>query len=282
MTIRKTGTILLYFFLIVAGLVMIYPLIWMFSATFKTNSEIFGSISLFTKHPVTDGYQNLFSNYGGNINIFGAMQNTLLIIVPKIIFTLVSSVITAYGFSRFNFRGRKILFAFLIFTLFIPDSVMMIPQFIMFNRFGWIDSPVYTALIAPSLFAFEGYFIFMLVQFMKGIPNELDEAARIDGCESWQVLFNVICPLLRPALASCAVFQFIWTSNDYMGPLLYVNTPSRYPLSVFVKLSMDADSGFQWNKVLAVSLVSVIPSLIVFFLSQKVFTDGIVSGAVKQ
>lgn len=282
MTIRKTGTILLYFILTVAGLVMIYPLIWMFSATFKTNSEIFGSISLFTKYPVTDGYQNLFSNYGGNINILGAMRNTLLIIVPKIFFTLVSGVMTAYGFSRFNFRGKKILFAFLIFTLFIPDSVMMIPQFIMFNRFGWIDSPVYTALIVPSLFAFEGYFIFMLVQFMKGIPNELDETAKIDGCESWQILFHVICPLLRPALASCAVFQFIWTSNDYMGPLLYVNTPSRYPLSVFVKLSMDADSGFQWNKVLAVSLVSVIPSLIVFFLSQKVFTDGIVSGAVKQ
>lgn len=279
---KRIRIITLYLFLSVSGFVMLYPLIWMFSATFKTNSEIFGSISLFPENPVTDGYKNLFSDYGGNINIIRAMVNTLIIIVPKVIFTVVSSAMTAYGFSRFNFRGKKIMFALLVFTLFIPDSVMMIPQFIMFSKFGWIDSPFYTALTVPSLFAFEGYFIFMLVQFMRGIPAELDEAAKIDGCESWQILIHIISPVIKPAIVSCAVFQFIWTSNDFMGPLLYVNTPSAYPLSIFVKLSMDADSGFQWNRVLAVSLVSIIPSVVVFFCSQKTFTDGITSGALKE
>lgn len=278
---KRIRIILLYLFLSVSGFVMLYPLIWMFSATFKTNSEIFGSISILIKNPVREGYLNLFNDYGGNINIIRAMLNTLIIIVPKVIFTVVSSTVTAYGFSRFNFRGKKILFAMLVFTLFIPDSVMMIPQFIMFSKLGWIDSPFYTALTVPSLFAFEGYFIFMLVQFMRGIPMELDEAARIDGCGSWQILSHITVPLLKPAIVSCAVFQFIWTSNDFMGPLLYVNTPSAYPLSIFVKLSMDADSGFQWNRVLAVSLISVLPSLIVFFCSQRTFTDDITAGALK-
>lgn len=282
MNIKKTaGKILLCAVLAVTGFVMIYPLLWMLSSTFRTNSEVFTNTSLIVLNPVADGYKNMFRDYGGNINILRAAFNTICIIVPKIIFTVFSSALTAYGFSRFSFRGKKILFAVLIFTLFIPDSVMMIPQFMMYNRIGWVDSPFYTALVIPSLFSFEAYFVFMLVQFMKGIPQELDEAARIDGCESWQILLYIVSPLLKPALVSCAVFQFIWTSNDFMGPLLYVNTPSKYPLSVFVKLSMDADSGFQWNRVLAVSLVSLLPSLVVFFCSQRVFTDNITAGAVK-
>ena len=116
---------------------------------------------------------------------------------------------------------------------------------------------------------------------MRNVPREMDEAAQIDGCNSFQTLYKVIAPMLSPALVSVALFQFMWSSNDFMGPLLYVKTPQRYPAALFVKLSMDADSGFAWNRVLAVSVISILPSLIVFFLAQNKFVDGISAGSVK-
>ena len=278
---KITDLILLYSVLTLIGIVMIYPLLWMISATFKTNSEVTSGLSLLVKEPVPDGYLALADNYGGNINCIKALFNTYVYLIPKVIFTLISSLLTAYGFARYNFPMKKLLFSLLIASMFLPDAVMIIPQFILFSKLGMVDSPLYTALIVPSIFAYDAYFVFLLVQFLKGVPTELDDAARIDGCSSFQILFHIIAPVLKPALVSCAVFQFIWTSNDFMGPLLYVNTPSAYPLSVYIRLAMDAESGFQYNRVLASALFAVIPSLIVFFCSQRSFTDGITSGAVK-
>ena len=209
------------------------------------------------------------------------MLNAYSYVIPKVIFTVISCTLTAYGFGRFKFKGRNALFAILMSTLFLPQVVMNVPQFILYNNFGWVDSPIYLPLIIPSLFAFDTYFVFMMVQFLRGIPRELDEAATIDGCNAIQTLVMVICPMLKPAIVSCALFQFMWSSNDFMGPLLYVKTPTRYPATIFVKLSMDADTGFEWNRVLAVSLISIIPSLIVFFCAQKNFVDGISAGSVK-
>jgi oligogalacturonide transport system permease protein len=163
----------------------------------------------------------------------------------------------------------------------LPQVVLNVPQFLMFTRLGWVDSPWYIPLILPTLFATETYFVFMLIQFMRSIPRELDEASRIDGCNSLQTLTKVIVPMLSPAMVSVALFQFMWSSNDFMGPLLYVNTPARYPATIYVKLSMDADTGFEWNRVLAVSLISIIPSLVVFFMAQSKFVDGISAGALK-
>ena len=278
---QQVASFLKYVILIAVGFVMVYPLIWMIGATFKTNNEIFSSISPFTTKPTFDGYKAAMNDYGGKINLLSAMLNTYKYVLPKVFFTLISATLTAYGFGRFNFKGRNILFAVLMATLFLPQVVMNVPQFILYNKFGWVDSPVYLPLILPSLFAFDTYFVFMLVQFLRGIPRELDEAATIDGCNALQTLVLVICPMLKPALVSCVLFQFMWSSNDFMGPLLYVTTPERYPATIFVKLSMDADTGFEWNRVLAVSLISIIPSLVVFFCAQKNFVDGISAGSVK-
>ncbi len=278
---QKVGTVLKYVILIVVGFIMVYPLVWMVGATFKTNNEIFSNLTPFTAHPTLDGYKNAMNDYGGSINIFKAMFNTYSYVLPKVIFTVISATLTAYGFGRFNFVGRNALFAALMATLFLPQVVMNVPQFILYNNFGWVDSPIYLPLIIPSLFAFDTYFVFMLIQFLRGIPRELDEAATIDGCNAMQTLIMVICPMLKPAIVSCALFQFMWSSNDYMGPLLYVKTPSHYPAAIFVRLSMDADTGFDWNRVLAVSLISIIPSLVVFFCAQKQFIEGISAGSVK-
>lgn len=270
-----------YAVLIAVGFVMIYPLLWMVSATFKDNNEIFSGISLWIKRPTLQGYIDAMNNYGGDINVFRSMLNTYSYVIPKVIFTVISSTLTAYGFGRFNFAGKKVLFALMLAMLFLPQVVLNVPQYLLFNNFGWVNSPWYLALIVPTLFATESYFVFMLVQFMRNIPREMDEAAAIDGCNSFQTLTKVIVPMLSPAMVSCALFQFMWSCNDFMGPLLYVKTPAKYPAALFVKLSMDADNGFNWNRVLAVSLISIIPQLIVFFLAQNQFVEGISAGSVK-
>lgn len=278
---RTANAVFRYTILIAVGVIMVYPLLWMISATFKSNNEIFSGIGLIPKNPTLEGYKNAVKSYGGQINILKSMLNTYSYVIPRVVFTVISSTITAYGFCRFRFKGRNFLFAIMISTLFLPQVVLNIPQYVLFNEFNWIDSKYYLPLIVPSLFASETYFIFMLVQFMRNISKELEEAAQIDGCNSFQTLIRIIAPMIKPAMISAALFQFMWSSNDFMGPLLYVKTPTRYPASIFVKISMDADAGFDWNRVLAVSLISIIPSLVVFFMAQKHFVEGISAGSIK-
>lgn len=270
-----------YGVLILVGLIMVYPLLWMIGATFKSNAEIFSGIGLIPKNPTLQGYIDAMNNYGGDINILGAMLNTFSYVIPKVIFTVISATITAYGFGRFEFKGKGLLFAVLMSTLFLPQVVLNVPQFILFSKIGWVGSHLYLPIIVPTIFATDTYFVFMLIQFQRNVPKELDEAAKIDGCNALQTLYKVIVPMLAPAITSCALFQFMWSTNDFMGPLLYVNTPAKYPMAIFVKLSMDADAGVSWNRILALSLISIIPSLIVFFLAQDQFVEGISDGGVK-
>ena len=281
-TAHKIGRFFQYFVLILVGVIMIYPLVWMVGATFKSNAEIFAGIGFLTANPTLQGYIDAVTqNYGGDISIWRAFINTYSFVIPKVIFTVISSVIAAYGFSRFKFKGRDMLFGIMISTLFLPQVVLKVPQYLMYNSFGWINSPFYLPLWVPTLFATETYFVYQLVQFMRSIPHDLDEAAAIDGCGPVKILYKIIAPMLSPSLVACGLFQFMWSCNDYMGPLLYVQTPSKYPMSIFVKLSMDADSGFNWNRILALSLISIIPQLVVFFCAQDAFIDGISAGAVK-
>lgn len=281
-TAHKIGRFFQYFVLILVGVIMIYPLVWMVGATFKSNAEIFAGIGFLTANPTLQGYIDAVTqNYGGDISIWRAFINTYSFVIPKVIFTVISSVIAAYGFSRFKFKGRDMLFGIMISTLFLPQVVLNVPQYLMYNSFGWINSPFYLPLWVPALFATETYFVYQLVQFMRSIPHDLDEAAAIDGCGPVKILYKIIAPMLSPSLVACGLFQFMWSCNDYMGPLLYVQTPSKYPMSIFVKLSMDADSGFNWNRILALSLISIIPQLVVFFCAQDAFIDGISAGAVK-
>ena len=281
-TAHKIGRFFQYFVLILVGVIMIYPLVWMVGATFKSNAEIFSGIGFLTANPTLQGYIDAVTqNYGGDISIWRAFINTYSFVIPKVIFTVISSVIAAYGFSRFKFKGRDMLFGIMISTLFLPQVVLNVPQYLMYNSFGWINSPFYLPLWVPTLFATETYFVYQLVQFMRSMPHDLDEAAAIDGCGPVKILYKIIAPMLSPSLVACGLFQFMWSCNDYMGPLLYVQTPSKYPMSIFVKLSMDADSGFNWNRILALSLISIIPQLVVFFCAQDAFIDGISAGAVK-
>ena len=282
--IRRRNTIQLvvrYTVLIVVGIFMVYPLIWMVGATFKTNSEIFSTLNPIPLKPTLQGYIDAMKSYGGDINIWKAMLNTYSYVIPEVICTVVSAVLTAYGFGRFKFKGHDVLFALMMAMLFLPQVVLNIPQYILYNKFGWIGSPYYLALWVPAAFATETYFIFMLIQFLRNIPKDLEEAGQIDGANVVQILVQIIVPMLMPAIVSCALFKFMWGSNNFLGPLLYVSSPARYPATIFVKLSMDSDSGFNWNRVLATSLISILPSILVFFAAQNQFVEGISAGGVK-
>ena len=262
------SAILRYFLLTAGALVMIYPLLWLLGATFRSNQELFSTAGILPRHPVLEGWRKALTSYGGQIGLLKAMRNTYLIAIPKVILTLISVTLTAYGFARFSFKGKRLLTALLFATLFLPKTVLYVPQFVLFNRLGWIDSPHYLPLIVPAALAGDTVLVVMLIQFFRGIPRTYDEAARLDGCSSLQTLFYILVPLLRPVLISVGVLQLLWTVNDYMGPLLYVKTPARYPLSVYIKLSMDADSGFAWNRVLAVCCIAMLPQIILYFAAQ--------------
>ncbi|EHO52005.1 ABC transporter, permease protein [Lachnospiraceae bacterium oral taxon 082 str. F0431] len=280
-TKRTIQIVIRYTVLTAVGIFMIYPLLWMIGATFKPNNEIFSGLNILPKKATFEGYLNAMKNYGGDINIWKAMLNPYSYVIPAVIFTIVSSTLTAYGFGRFKFFGRSVLFAILMSTLFLPQVVLNVPQYIMYNIFGWVGSKLYLPLIVPSMFATETYFVFMLIQFLRNIPKELEEATKIDGCNEIQTLIKVIVPMLKPALVSCALFKFMWASNDFLGPLLYVNNPAKYPATIFVKLAMDSDAGFAWNRILSTSLISILPSIIIFFIAQNQFVEGISAGGVK-
>jgi len=253
-------------------------MIWMVGASFKTsNAEIFSSIGFIPKNPTLDGY---ISGWNAEPYKFGVyMFNTYKFVIPKVIGTVISSTVTAYGFSRFKFKGQGFLFGLCMATLFLPQVVLNVPQYLLFSQMNWLNS--YLPIVVPSFFAVDTYFVFMLVQFMRSISRELEEAAEIDGCNSLQRLVYVIVPMVKPSMVSCALFQFMWSSNDFMGPLIYIDSVKKYTASLGLRMFMDAEAGFQWNKVLALSIITILPSLIVFFLAQDQFVEGISAGGVK-
>lgn len=275
---KKIGLILRYTVLFAVGIVMMYPLLWMLGSSFKAdNTEIFAGIGLFPKEFSLDAYVKGWTGTGYPFSTF--MLNTYKIVFPKVFGVVISSILTAYGFARFKFKGRSILFALVMSMLFLPQVVLNIPQYLLYVDLGWINT--YLPLIVPAFFANEPYFVFLLVQFMKTIPREIEEAAEIDGCNSFRRLIYVIVPMIKPAVVSVALFQFMWASNDFQGPLIYINTVSKYPATMGLKIIMDAETGIEWNMVLALSVISILPTLLVFFLSQRQFIDGIAMGGVK-
>lgn len=278
-TVKKNMNLIIrYTILLLVGVVMLYPLLWLFGASFKSNNEIFTSINFIPKSLDFTSYVNGWQT-GTEYTFARYFMNTFLIIIPKVLGTVLSCVITAYGFARFKFFGKKALFAILISTLLLPSVVIYIPQFLIFRYFGWLDT--YLPLIVPSMLAFDTFFVFMLIQFIRGIPKELEEAAKIDGCNPIQTLWYVIVPVLKPAIISVALLQFMWSMNDFLGPLLYISSVEKYPVVLALRMAMDASAETKWNEMIAMSIVTILPSLVLFFAAQKHFVEGVTSGSVK-
>ncbi|WP_232962258.1 carbohydrate ABC transporter permease [Paracoccus tegillarcae] len=275
---ERRSAIIRYAVLTVVGLIMLYPLFWMIGASFKTNSEIFSSPWFWPQEPTVQGYIDGWRT--STPYTFGHFfLNSLYIVIPKMVGVAISSVVVAYGFARFEFPGKKILFGILIATLLLPDVVTRIPQYLLFRELGWLDT--YLPLFVPQWFAMEAFFVFMLIQFMRSVPRDMEEAARVDGANTLQVLWYVVVPMMRPAIISVCLFVFMWTMNDFLGPLIYISSVENYPISLALKLSIDATEAFAWNQILAMTVLALTPSLVVFFIAQKYFIEGISTGGVK-
>lgn len=274
----KVSAAFRYIVLIIVGLLMLYPLLWMFSAAFKPNNEIFTTLGLWPEHPTSDGFINGWKT-GTEYNFGHYMLNTFKYVIPKVILTIISSTIVAYGFARFEIPWKKFWFTTLITTMLLPSTVLLIPQYIMFREMGMLNS--YLPLNLPLAFATQGFFVFMLIQFLRGVPRDMEEAAQIDGCSSFQVLWYVVVPILKPAIISVALFQFMWSMNDFIGPLIYVYSVDKYPIALALKMSIDVTEGAPWNEILAMASISILPSIIVFFLAQRYFVQGVTSSGIK-
>lgn len=275
---KRLNKIILYIVIAVVGVVMVYPVIWMFLAAFKTNSEIFGSLKLLPGSWSPDAFIKGWQGTGKYT--FGRyFINTFLIVVPTTLFTVGSCALVAYGFARFKFPGKKLLFAILIATLMLPNTVIIIPRYTLFNKFGWLNT--YLPFYVPALLACYPFFIYMLLQFMRGIPRELDESAYIDGCSTFRTFRSILFPLLKPAMFSAGLFQFLWTYNDFFNSLIYINSVDKYPLSLALRTAIDSDANVQWGQIMAMAFVSVLPLIILFFVAQKYFVEGIATSGLK-
>ncbi|MDQ0455876.1 carbohydrate ABC transporter permease [Rhizobium paknamense] len=267
-----------YALLFCVGLVMLYPLIWLIGASFKTNSEIFAGAGFWPEKPTLDGYIRGWQT--STPYTFGRFfWNSFLIILPKVIGTAISCTLAAYAFVRFDFPFKKILFGSVIAILLLPNVVTRIPQYILFRDLGWLDT--FLPLWVPSALAGDAFFVFMLVQFLRSLPADMEEAARVDGANSLQTLIYIVVPMLAPALISVCLFQFMWTMNDFLGPLIYLSSVEKYPVSLALKLSIDTTEAFEWNRILAMSVLTITPALAVFFAAQRYFIEGISSGGIK-
>jgi len=275
MSLKKNmGKIIALLILIAGSLIVLVPLLWTVSTSLKTPGEVFAD----NFFPQVWKWRN-YSDAINAIPFFTFLKNTLIILVPVLIGTVFSSALCAYGFARFKFRGKKWLFLVLLATMMLPGQVTMIPMFIMFKEAGWVDT--FLPLIIPSLFGGGAFNIFLIRQFMRGIPRDLDEAAFMDGANRWQIFLKVILPLSKPPMVAVAIFTFMGVWNDFQGPLIYLNTTENYTLALGLSM-FKGMYNIEWNMLMAATILIMLPVLIVFFVAQKHFIEGIsISSAMK-
>lgn len=277
---RKTPVtkFLSYFFLIVLAYIMTYPLLWMIGAAFKSNEEIFGTIGLLPKNPMFGAFAAGWKGTG-QYGFSTFLYNTFLMVIPTVVFTAVSATLIGYGFARFEFPFKKTLFTIMLSTMMLPATVILIPRYIFFRNLGWLDS--YLPFIVPAMLGCFPFFNFMMVQFFRGLPLELDESGKLDGCNSFIILKNLLLPLCKSAIFSVIVFQFVWTWNDFLNVLIYISSVAKYPVALGLRMTMDISTEFNWNQIMAMSLISIAPPIVLFFAAQKYFVEGIATTGMK-
>jgi len=257
--------------LITASLVMIYPLVWMLISSFRPTDVIFRTPGLWLNDLILDNYTE---GWNALANPFGHyMFNSALVVIGAIIGNLLSCSLAAYAFARLRFRFKTLWFSIMLVTIMLPFHVVVVPQYIIFNQLGWVDT--FIPLVLPKFVATDAFFVFLMVQFIRGIPRELDEAARIDGCNHWQIFTRMMIPLMIPALATTAIFTFIWTWSDFFTPLIYLTSPDSYTVPVALRSFLDSTSGSNWGAMFAMSIISLVPIFLAFLFGQRYLVKGI-------
>ncbi len=275
---QKINNIIFHVLAVALGFAMIYPLLWMIMSSFKPSNEIFANAgSLMPKEFFPSNYPTGWKGFGGiSFSVF--FKNSFIIAGLSTVGSVFSSACIAFGLSRLRFKGRKIWFVMMLLTMMLPFQIIMIPQYIIFNKAGWIGTIL--PLVAPAYFG-GGFFIFLIMQFIYGIPKDLDEAAKIDGCSFYGIFGRVILPLIVPALITCGIFAFMWKWDDFLASLLYLNNPSNYTVSLALKMFSDPSTQSDWGAMFAMATLSILPIMLIFIFCQKYLVEGISTEGLK-
>ncbi|MDD3997201.1 MAG: carbohydrate ABC transporter permease [Sphaerochaetaceae bacterium] len=269
-------TIRFILILAVAAITM-YPLLWMISSSFKFEQDIFQQLGLIPRNMTFENYINGWKGRGGSFSLY--FKNSFLLVLLATVGNLVSCSLAAFAFARKDFRLKAVMFALMLGTIMLPQHAVIIPQYVMFFKLGVSNSML--PIVLPKFFAVESFFIFLLVQFMRGIPQELDQAAIVDGCNAWGIFSRIIIPLSQPALVTTTIFSFLWTWNDFFPQLVYLTNPKLHTVSLALKRFVDPDVLPAYGQMMAMSTVSIIPILILFALFQRLLIEGISTTGLK-
>jgi multiple sugar transport system permease protein len=260
-----------------ASILMLYPLLWMLASSFKPESEIFGSASLFPSSFSLDAYRRGWA--GLQVSFGRFFLNSLIVSVLSVIGNVLSCSLAAYAVARLEFRGRNFWYALMLGTLMLPYHVTLIPQYILFLNLDWVDTIL--PLVVPKYLATDAFFIFLMVQFFRGIPRELDEAAMMDGCSPWRIYRKIILPLSLPVLTTAAIFTFIFTWDDFFGPLVYLNDMNSYTVQLGLRSFVDSTGKSDWGALFAMSTVTLLPVFAFFVFFQRLLIQGIATTGLK-
>jgi multiple sugar transport system permease protein len=275
---RRSVTLIVHVLLIGASIVMLYPLFWMFSASVRPEQEIFSSPSIWPTEWSLEAYRR---GWNGLQVSFGTFTlNSFIIAGLSVLGNVIACSLAAYAFARLSFRGRNFWFAIMLGTLMIPYHVTLIPQYVLFLNLGWVDTIL--PLVVPKFLALDAVFIFLMVQFFRGIPRELDEAAMMDGCSPWRIYWKIMLPLSSPVLATAAIFSFIWTWDDFFGPLIYLNDMQNFTVQLGLRSFVDSSSQSDWGGLFAMSTLSLVPVFFFFLFFQRLLIEGIATTGMKR
>ncbi|MDT0445008.1 carbohydrate ABC transporter permease [Streptomyces johnsoniae] len=276
---RRAGkTLLLHIGILALAAVMLYPGVWMLLSSFRPTNEIVGQTGLIPDNTTLDNFRTAFEGIGG-VSFWTFFTNSMILAVGSAVGVCLSCSVSAYAFARIDFPGRNLFFSLMIGTLLLPFHVVIIPQFIMFNEIGWTDS--YMPLLIGKFLAAEAFFVFLMVQFMRNLPRELDESARIDGAGHVRIFTAIMLPLMRPVLATASIFAFIWSWNDFLAPLIYLRTPDKYPLPLMLRQYTDQTSVSDYGGQMAAAVLALAPVLIFFILFQRYIVEGVATQGLK-
>ena len=260
------------------GFIMIYPLIWMVFSSFKESSLVLSTVGqLFPSEWRLDNYINGWAGFGGT-TFSTFFVNSFIVTILTVIGNVIASAMAAYGFSRIRFRGRNLWFVCMMITMMVPGQVLVVPQYVIFHSLNWTDT--FLPLIIPE-WGGRAFFIFMMMQFIAGVPRELDEAAEIDGCGRIRLFTTIISPLIVPAMATSAIFSFYWKWDDFMGSLLYLNSPKNYTVSIALKLFCDPTAVSDYGAMFAMCVLSLMPVIVLFLFTQRFIVEGIAMSGLK-
>ncbi|QWF78039.1 carbohydrate ABC transporter permease [Amycolatopsis sp. CA-230715] len=274
----RNRRVLLHGVCLLVLLLMLYPLAWLVAASFKPASEVLASLTLLPSRLAGENYAQALNGVGG-VSVAQLLTNSLIISGGAVLGNVLSCSLAAYAFARLRFRLRGPLFAFMIATIMLPHHAVLIPQYIVFNQLGMVNT--FWPMILPKFLATDAFFVFLIVQFMRGLPRELEEAARIDGCGPFRTFSRIVLPLTRPALITTAIFTFIWTWNDFFTQLIYLFEPAKFTITLALRNFVDTSSQSAYGPMFAMSVIALLPIVLFFLAFQRFLVEGMANSGLK-